>query len=142
MRNTIVLLLCIAILSLASSCNGKIGVHGKVTFSDGKPLTKGTVIFQNEKIMASGNIQQDGSYTLGMLKDGDGCEPGSYQVFISGAADVKPAPIREKPSDPVLDAKITLLINKKMTQPDTSGLTCIVEKEMKLPYNITVEPPK
>jgi hypothetical protein len=140
MKHYLPLLLLLFII--LTGCNGKVGVHGKVTFPDGKPLTKGAVIFQNEQIMAQGNIRQDGTYSLGMLKDGDGCEPGSYQVFISGAVVVEPAPIREKASDPVIDTKITLLIDKNMTQPDTSGLTCVVEKGMKLPYDITVEPPK
>ena len=140
MRNIILLL---AFLSLSfAGCSGKIDVRGKVTFPDGEPLTKGAVIFQNEQIMVQGNIQADGTYRLGVLKDGDGVPPGSYQVFISGAVDGVPAPAREKASDPMLDPQITYLIDKKLTQPDTSGLTCVVEKGMKLPYNITAEPPQ
>ena len=135
--------LCLTVLLLSlAGCGKNVGVYGKVTFPDGMPLTKGSVIFQNERVMAQGHIQPDGRYALGMLKDGDGCEPGSYQVFISGASRVEPAPERTKASDPVIDDKVTLLIDKEMTQPDTSGLICVVKKGMKLPYNITVEPPK
>jgi hypothetical protein len=136
MKNTYIIF--ILLLSLVG-CSNKVGVHGKVSYPDGKPLATGSVIFQNEKMMAEGHIKPDGTYRLGMLKEGDGIEPGSYQVFISGAVDVVPAPPREKASDPMLDPKITYLIDKKMTQPETSGLTCVVEKGMKLPYNIMVE---
>lgn len=125
-----------------AGCSGKVDVHGKVSFPDGKPLTKGAVVFQDERIMVQGDIRSDGTYSLGMLKNGDGCEPGHYQVFITGATDVELPPPREKASDPVIDTKITPLIDKKMMQPDTSGLTCVVEKGMKLPFDITVEPPK
>jgi hypothetical protein len=125
-----------------AGCNRKVGVYGKVTFSDGQPLTKGSVIFQNEQIMVEGRIQKDGTYQMGMLADGDGCQPGNYQVYISSAVTVELAPKREKATDPIIDDKVTLLIDMKMTQPDTSGLTCVVEKGMKLPFNITVEPPK
>lgn len=142
MKHAFFLLGTLCLLVFFVGCNGNIGVHGKVTFPDGEPLTKGSVIFQNDRVMAEGHVQKDGTYRLGTLKIGDGCEPGTYRVYISGATNIVSGSVREKASDPVIDDKITPLIDKKMTQPDTSGLTCVVEKEMKLPYNITVEPPK
>ena len=134
-------MLC-SLLLILSGCSGKVNVHGKVTFPDGQPLTKGAVVFQNELTMVQGDLQKDGTYSLGMLKNGDGCKPGQYQVFITGAVEVELPPPRENASAPEIDVKTTPLIDKKMMLPETSGLTCVVEKGMKLPFDITVGLPQ
>ena len=111
-------------------------VTGKVTFPDGTPLTKGQVMFQKEGFVASGNIQQDGTYSAGKLKDGDGLPPGKYQVYItgtmvSGGSDA---------TSPSLTSRPISLIAPKYTAPNTSNLT--VEVKGNTTFDFTVEPPQ
>lgn len=60
-------------------------VTGKVTFPDGKPLTIGRVNYDSEKHSAYGQIQEDGTYELTSIEEGDGAPAGTYKVYISGA---------------------------------------------------------
>jgi len=111
-------------------------VTGKVTFPDGTPLTQGQVMFQKEGFVASGNIQPDGTYSAGKLKDGDGLPPGRYQVFITGTMTFGGS----GEASPTMTARPLNLIDLKYTAPNTSGLT--VEVNGKTTFDIPVEPPK
>jgi hypothetical protein len=137
------LILIVTILSVIvfSGCNGQIGVYGTVSFPDGTPVKKGSVFFQNNEVLAQGEIQPNGSYRLGMTKPHDGVLPGEYTVYISGAVDIESPPPRENKNDPIQDPKVTPLVHEKFMSPQRSGLSCHVVKGMKLPYNITVEYP-
>ena len=88
-------------------------LSGKVTFEDGKPLELGTVSFLREGFLARGDIQPDGSYTVGSISSDDGLPPGEYRVFIDGA-------VVEDLSTP---DGVRSLVDKKMTDPETSVLT-------------------
>ncbi|NQT15440.1 MAG: hypothetical protein HQ582_21970 [Planctomycetes bacterium] len=61
-------------------------VSGKVTFPDGRPLTKGTVEFvlmdQEKPSTATGEISEDGTYVLGTFKADDGAIAGRHQVVV------------------------------------------------------------
>jgi hypothetical protein len=70
---------------MVSGCGSGFKVTGKVTFSDGQPLTVGKVIFTNGQISAYGKINSNGEYRLGLIKDGDGIPAGTYQVYITEA---------------------------------------------------------
>jgi hypothetical protein len=76
---------------VAAGCGGGADspspVHGTV-YLDGMPakeLAGGTVTFNSEELhkSASGEIQADGSYRLGSLREDDGAIPGKYQVTVS-----------------------------------------------------------
>ena len=112
-------------------------VTGKVTFPDGTPLTQGQVMFQKDGFVASGNLQQDGTYSVGKLKDGDGLPPGRYQVFITGATTFN---IPGGASSPSMTTRPIILVDSKYLAPNTSDLT--VEVSGKTTFDITVEPPK
>ena len=119
-----------SVLCLAG-CGPSVGatykVTGTVKFSDGTPLTKGTVLFTSDKHSATGPIQEDGTYSLTTLKPGDGAPPGDYKVTLGGdAAGTYPD---NKP-----------LVDPKFLGTTTSGLTASV-KNQKLQYDITVEKP-
>lgn len=62
-------------------------VRGTVTLEDGKPLTKGLVIFERSEggnpITARGLVQSDGTFQLSTDKPGDGVPAGKYQVVIN-----------------------------------------------------------
>ncbi len=130
----------VLLTSLAlSGCGNNIKVHGKVTFPDGTPLTKGVVCFQNEQFLSRGPIASDGSYRLGMERDGSGIQPGHYQVYIADAIEVEKLP--PSVGDVTRIPKETPLIDWKFMDPRTAELQCDVAKGMKLPFDITVEPP-
>ena len=148
MRKYLTLFASLFVIALLSGC-GDPKVKGKVTFSDGSPLTKGQVMFQKEGFIGSGDIKKDGSYSAGKQKDGDGLPPGTYQVFISGASTYDQAELKDaQKQDVVIGAgqlgkipKPFDLIHSKFTSPKTSGLSVEV-KGGSVKYDITVEPPQ
>ena len=130
MRN----ILIFSLLSLACTLGcGKQGfnVGGKVTFSDGKPLTQGQVMFTSGFFTAGGGIISDGSYSMSVR-----IPAGTYKVSVVAVGEPIAAPSGNledmKPGKPLVDPKFS--------NPETSGFVC----EVKGPtgFNITVEPPK
>ena len=72
----LLLLVCLC----AVGCGKNVKVTGTVTYSDnGEPVKSGTIIFANEKEAGRAAIQ-DGKYTIGFLKEGDGIPPGKYTI--------------------------------------------------------------
>ncbi len=136
-----VLLFFLVVCFSVTGCGEHVRVHGKVVFSDGKPLGKGMVCFQNDKFVARGVLQSNGSYALDMGAHERGILPGTYSVFVSGAVDIEQVPPPKGFEIPKVP-KETPLIDVKYMGPETSGISCEVVKGMKLPFNITVEPPK
>ena len=120
-----VFLFCLAagLLSALVGCSPNVGLGGKVTFSDdGSPLTAGTVVFKRGNEISKGRLKPDGTFIVGTMTNADGLEPGTYQVYITGA---------EKeliPATTVSDAVMEPLIDSKFTRSDTSGLTIEVTK--------------
>jgi len=131
------------VLVFVAGC-GDPKVTGKVTFPDGTPLTKGQVMFQKEGFVGSANIQKDGTYSAGKLKDGDGLPPGQYEVFITGTAMYDDSEV-ETPQEFVAGGKPNFrtstpveVIDFKYMAPNTSGLKVDVKGATK--YDIKVEP--
>ncbi len=109
---------CVLIVGCGSNLAS---ISGKVTL-DGKPLTRGTVVFQtNGQAMGHAEIQPDGSYRI---KTGDrrGLEPGTYQVTITA---YKSLPNADDPSEPIPD----LLTPVRYNKPASSGLTAEVKPD-------------
>ena len=137
-------MLCAFVCLCFAGC-GDVSVSGKVTLTDGTPVTKGKVYFEDGSFSATGDIQKDGSYRMGTTKDGDGVPPGQYKIAIMGAFlnefqdEDKP---REQSMGNVVTHKPVIfqdLVHKKYTSVSTSGLTIDVKKSMK--HDIVVEPP-
>jgi hypothetical protein len=61
-------------------------VHGKVTYSDGAPLSDGWVSFRpiegENKVTARGQIRSDGTFELTTFEAGDGAVSGRNQVLV------------------------------------------------------------
>jgi len=127
----------LAVLTLvALGCGdlNRVKVRGKVVFSDdSSPLTRGVVCFDNDKTMARGNIQPDGSYSVGMGNDGGGVDPGSYKVSILFAQE-------EVPGGTVYAPRYKKLIDDKYVSRDTSGLEIVVDPS-KTQFDIKVDRP-
>ena len=128
------ILLVIVMAGLLAGCNSNSKVSGHVTFEDGSPLKKGTVIFDSGTRQAKGDLDANGFYQLGSLSEKDGLPAGQYRVYITGAMEGgKLGPrggVMELPQQ---------LIDTQYTSPDSSGLNCEVKGN--LTFDITVKPP-
>ena len=90
-------------------------VRGTVTLDDGRPLSRGLVIFETQgegpAVTARGEVKADGGYELSTYRPGDGVPPGRYRVLIN-------------PMDPsdVPDEQKKLPFDAKYVRFETSGL--------------------
>jgi hypothetical protein len=125
------LLLCF----VAGCGSGRYPVNGRVTYEDGSPVEAGTVIGEatvdGKPVGVQGNIEQDGSFSLGGERAGDGAPAGNYRVIVMPVAlgDMEMAEGKQ----PAVDGKYT--------QYETSGITLEVKPEKNV-LNITVSRPK
>lgn len=134
MRIKFAVLFGIFLILAASGCGKLKPLGGKVTFSDGKPLTTGMVVFQTATFEARGALDQEGKYEVGSYNNGDGIPKGTYQVFISGASKYEMGDDKN-----VKGMKETLLIDPKFTSPEESGLKFIADGTVRT-FDIVVEP--
>ena len=125
------------LISLSAGCGPNTTVTGKVSFSDGSPLTEGEVIFESSTSMARGAIQRDGTYSMmsGELK---GIPKGMYQVAIAGFEMERVIPSGLDGVAPTI-IPLEIPVDRKYLSTINSGLTC--EVKGRTTYNITVEPP-
>lgn len=67
--------------------NGTVAVTGVATLKDGPPLPRGRVFLTGGSASASGQINPDGTFTLGTFTTSDGARPGVYTAHIVGATE-------------------------------------------------------
>ncbi|MDR1480373.1 MAG: hypothetical protein LBJ00_15665 [Planctomycetaceae bacterium] len=124
--------LALMVLSVFAGCNSaKVELSGKVTYTDGTPLTVGEVCFETDTYMARGSLKADGTYTVGSFSEKDGLPKGTYRVYISGADKL----VAESDGMQLPQS----LIDEKYRQSTTSGLMVNVPT-IDGKYNIKVEP--
>ena len=124
------LVLTLIVLCVLTGCAGRkqYPVKGTVVWPDGKPakeLAGGMVQFDRlpdeTKVLASprGKIEEDGSYQLGMLKDGDGAPPGKYRVLVMPLVWTE-GMLRDKPAPPPI-------LDPRFQQFETAKIEVVVE---------------
>ena len=119
-------------LLLFTGCGDNVGLKGKAVFSDdGSPLTTGMVCFEKDGYLARGNLQPDGTFTVGSLKKSDGLPKGTYRVYITGAEKVIG---QSKMGLPLYEP----LIDKKYAAANTSGITIDVAPTTKF-FEVVVD---
>ena len=105
-------------------------LSGTVTFSDdGSPVPAGTVCFENNTRYGRGQLDQNGRYTLGFEKQGNGIPRGVYGVYVTGAQ--RPLGMSDEPGSVPGSRggvmKYEELVAKKFHARRTSGITCNVD---------------
>jgi hypothetical protein len=128
------------VVALFSGCNQNVGLTGKVTFSDdNSPLTVGEVCFVNDKFLARGVLQKDGTYKTGSRKENDGIPCGEYQVYLAGTYKDHGI-INQNHRDQT--NLIELLVDEKYNDPKTSGLAVDVKKRTVFDFQVDRYVPK
>jgi hypothetical protein len=117
----------LVLLLLLTGCGKGVSVKGKVLFDDGTPLTKGTVIFDNQKEAFQGTIKEDGTFLLGVVKDNERIPSGKYLVYLTDTFELK-----EEAGGRWLNP----LVDPRFTVSSTSGISVEVERGMS---EITIE---
>lgn len=79
----LVAIVSVFMLVACLGCGGRSQVTGTVKFSDGTPLTYGTVNFASADTLCKGQIEKDGTFRMRTFKPGDGVPPGTYKVYIT-----------------------------------------------------------
>ena len=119
--------ICFAGCREVGDAGNRVPVAGKVTFKDGKPLPRGTVIFAPDGAKGNaslheprGTIDGAGNYKLMTTPEREGASPGWYTVTI-----IAQEPYDESKSswDP------PWLINRKYGSRQTSGLAVEVTEK-------------
>lgn len=127
-------LLSLALVFTVAGCGGKCQVTGKVTFSDGTPLTKGTVNFTDDNVLCKGEIESDGTYRMRTVKPGDGVPAGTYKIYITDATAFEETgkSTKTKLGDNEIEvremAKLKTLIPPEYGNPDQSPFGTITVK--------------
>ena len=84
-----------SMLTISVGCSGNVKVTGTVTYEDGSPVRSGQVQLEG-KVLGRGAINE-GKFSLGLIKDGQGVPPGTYEVKCS-------MPLPELKTDPNFEA--------------------------------------
>jgi hypothetical protein len=123
-------------LGCGSTPPGTYPVIGTVRLSDGKVVEQGMVEFRldagEQRIIARGRIQSDGSFSLSTFRPGDGALPGRHQVIVQQMI------IAEGFAN---DHQHGPRISTRYTDYATSELQAVVEPIDSNRVNITLEPP-
>lgn len=122
-------------------CSDHVPLSGTVTFSDdGSPVPMGTVCFESATSYARGQLDQNGRYTLGFEKEGNGIPRGVYGVCVTGAR--RPLGMTDEPgSVPGSTGGVMQyqeLVAQKFQARSTSGITCTVDGSTKT-FNFQVD---
>lgn len=137
-------ILCLAMIVLAG-CGGKVKVKGHVYYADGSPFPGGVVNFTDDVNVYRGEVSTDGSFEMRTLKPGDGIAPGTYKVYMTetmllSGGKAKTTKSGEDGKDEMNWEEVgknASSINPKYNDPEKSGLTVTVTKNMT--YDITLE---
>ncbi|MDR2754467.1 MAG: hypothetical protein LBC20_02060 [Planctomycetaceae bacterium] len=130
-------LLLLFLVLLTGCYSENVKVHGTVSFPDGQPLTKGVVVFQSEKHVAKGTLDDSGKFVLGSIRIADGIPLGIYKVFIT-LASVPDKNFIPPPSEPDAMNYISLVADQ-YTSAEKTPLTCEITKSGT--QHLVVEPP-
>ena len=132
----------IILLIALCGCSKNVPLSGRITFEDtGEPLTMGTIAFVQGAQQARSDIDSDGRYKLGFVKDGDGLPKGQYQIYIRAVRveGTRGSVNADGYAEEIIHAAIPLIADRYKS-PETSGLTFIADGKTKT-FDIQVARP-
>jgi hypothetical protein len=138
MRKKIFIIAILCLMFCLTGCDGKTKISGTVKFSDGTPITKGNVVFDNGNESYFGTIKSDGTYVTGGNKQIEGIPNGNYKVWLAQTEiieNVLGADGRIK------SYSVTPTVAKKFTSPNTTELTFELKPDSPKTFDVVVEKP-
>jgi hypothetical protein len=139
---------------LVTGCSQNVRVEGTVAFSDGTTIDRGQVVFEDDAKTYLGNIRKDGSFSVGVYKDGEGIPKGKYRAAVTGVFEEPPSTPDSKQSLGIPPPPTHLVADKYRNsrtsgfefdiQGKTTGISLVVEranKGQKLPL-LPAGPPR
>ncbi|MDR2168627.1 MAG: carboxypeptidase-like regulatory domain-containing protein [Planctomycetaceae bacterium] len=138
MNRKIFVVLFFGIMFCVTGCSGKVQISGTVKYSDGAPVTKGNVVFENADSSYFGVINNDGTYITGGNKQVEGIPKGIYKVWL---AQTESSENILDENGKVVSCNTTQTVAKKFTSSETTDLTFEVKPEGQKTFNIIVEKP-
>jgi len=102
-------------VSLALGCGNAAVVTGTAKMADGTVIDRGTVSFFGENDMYTATIRSDGTFSPGVMRDGEGVPPGVYRISVSGVTREVMRPGSDYPDH-------VSLIAERYASRETSGL--------------------
>ena len=129
--NCVFVLLLISVVGCGSSNEPTYKTTGAVTYTDGKSVGDGTVIFVAEGRPAARGVIEDGEYRLSTFETNDGAVAAKFRVAVTvnPPTDFDPDGRRRAPK----------LAHRKYSAPDTSGLEFEVTKDGSNRFDIELE---
>ena len=123
-------------LALVAGCgSGRVKISGRVVYDDGSPVEEGTVCGELEdadaKQMVQGEIDKDGSFSLGTTQPGDGAKPGKYKLIV----------LCRTPGDAEASQGKKPAVDGKYARYNTSGLALDATEGPKTDVNLVVTRP-
>jgi len=111
--------LMLSLLTVGCGASKTYPVKGRVTYSDGTPVTGGFIELQAQegtRVNARGVIGADGTFVLGTHGDADGVPPGKYRALVR--------PLHARPGGKVTpgDPVPNVPIHPRYSSYETSGL--------------------
>jgi hypothetical protein len=118
------------VVLLLSGCDSKQRLTGTVMFSDGEPLTVGTVVFSTPTFISRASVGADGTFKVGTTAEGDGIPPGTYKVYVVDAMVLDPKDPAGMSQLPIVAKEFTLESSTPLsvTIPGTKTFDIVVER--------------
>ncbi|MDR1491797.1 MAG: hypothetical protein LBT05_03625 [Planctomycetaceae bacterium] len=123
---------------LLVGCNNGTKITGTIKFSDGTPVTKGQVVFDNGNNSYFGAISSAGTYVTGGNQTVEGIPNGSYKVWLAGT---ETADNKTGANGTITSYTVTQTVAKKFTSLNTTDLKFEVKPGGAKTFDITVEKP-
>jgi hypothetical protein len=131
---TILLFAFLFVPFFVTGCSKNVRVEGTVSFSDGTTIDRGQVVFENDAKTYLGKIRKNGTFSVGVYKDGEGIPKGQYRAAVTGVFDEPPPTSGNDLLAPPIHIVAEKYRNSKTSgfefdiQGKTSGISLVVER--------------
>jgi hypothetical protein len=135
MKHTFITL-TLLLLFMAVGCKQGSRVSGKVTFEDGSPVQRGTVMFSGEKTSFQGTVK-DGTYAVGITGDSQKIPLGKYKVWLANSPRIEM--LYDKNGNATTEQIIFETIMPEFASGSRTPLEVSLTSNGSLTYDVTVK---